>query len=690
LDENYLTGRRKPGVKIELSKLKGDAYKDQLTPFDGLWGFSPEMDYYHGTIFRFPLRTAQSALRPGKFLLDSIAVREKLDEFLRADGRVSLLFLENIRTIDFTIYGEAAPQWSIMVDAGIERDIFGRARCMISKCMNGLTAIYEDNWWINIQNLTQVPTEYQYHYQTNMKREQCGIAAWIPPPKDKEDTVFSNAPVPRFFSTLPLPLPLKTELPVHIHASFLLPSHRNSVTIEHSAREEGADWNKWLLTDPIPKLYLEFLNHLAMESHEPGMYYQYWPQTRPQGQQHSDLIYSSFWDMLPNSSCRLFPASPQFETTLAEGRRTEITKTKRESSKRFVDPDVLEINVAMFDLLPADQSEVLNPVLGFLIPKLVRVPLGIREELLSRKIEVNLVSPASLRKLFQSHNASEALEKAAIKNPDVLETLLRIIKPVSDHEFKELDGCRVLQLADGSLGTLRLIDTIKCSDYYYSANHEEIKLFDFASGLLVDRLPPGKDLKRAVLVFNQFNVTQLSLSRIGKLLERQWLKESICTNEMNAWLSKFWQYWRRNDDKEGLDVKTTFMSDLGIHQHPVFEATCRGKSNYINPEMLGTLASVIDPNNLQERKLCDKFPGLHIFNRNFLPTYLRAEESLNNLESFVRLIKSISGLAKLERICLDVYIKKYLHPGDLEVLSTTWTEYHVQLLTVLDVRHFRN
>jgi sacsin len=125
LDDNYLTGRRKPGVKIELSKLKGDAYKDQLAPFEGLWGFSPEMDYYHGTIFRFPLRTAQSALRPGKSLLDSIAVREKLDEFLRADGRVSLLFLENIRTVDFTIYGEAAPQWSITVDAGSERDISG-------------------------------------------------------------------------------------------------------------------------------------------------------------------------------------------------------------------------------------------------------------------------------------------------------------------------------------------------------------------------------------------------------------------------------------------------------------------------------------------------------------------------------------------------------------------------------------
>jgi sacsin len=211
-----------------------------------------------------------------------------------------------------------------------------------------------------------------------------------------------------------------------------------------------------------------------------------------------------------------------------------MTETKRESSKRFLDPDVLEISVAMFDLLPADQSEVLNPVLSLLIPKLVRIPLGIREELLSRKIEVNLITPASLRKLFQSHNASEALEKAAIKNPEVLETLLRIIKPVSDHEFKELDGCHVLRLADGSLGTLRLIDTIKCSNYYYSANHEEIKLFGFASGLLVDRLPPGKDFKRAVLRYIQFNVTQLSLSRIGKLLERRRLKESACTNEMNA------------------------------------------------------------------------------------------------------------------------------------------------------------
>jgi len=38
LDVNPRTGFRKPGVKIEISKLKGP-FADQLAPFEGLWGF---------------------------------------------------------------------------------------------------------------------------------------------------------------------------------------------------------------------------------------------------------------------------------------------------------------------------------------------------------------------------------------------------------------------------------------------------------------------------------------------------------------------------------------------------------------------------------------------------------------------------------------------------------------------------
>jgi sacsin len=68
LPRNQIKGKRKPGVKLEISKLKY-ACGDQLAPFEGLWGYTQGFDNYPGTIFRFPLRTAelcQSILRTSK------------------------------------------------------------------------------------------------------------------------------------------------------------------------------------------------------------------------------------------------------------------------------------------------------------------------------------------------------------------------------------------------------------------------------------------------------------------------------------------------------------------------------------------------------------------------------------------------------------------------------------------------
>ena len=92
---NYRTGRRMPGVKIELSRLRSTC-PDQLAPFDGLWGYSREREFYEGTIFRFPLRpsTVHSRLRESKTPLDYTAAQRYMEEFLD-EARISLIFLRN-------------------------------------------------------------------------------------------------------------------------------------------------------------------------------------------------------------------------------------------------------------------------------------------------------------------------------------------------------------------------------------------------------------------------------------------------------------------------------------------------------------------------------------------------------------------------------------------------------------------
>jgi sacsin len=650
---NYCTGRRKPGVKIELSKLKG-AYAGHLTPFEGLWGFSRDLDEYPGTIFRFPLRSrsAQSKLRENFPSLDAQGVRDHLGKFLEEEGRIALLFVRKIQLMDFQIRGElgdALPRWTVEASSVELALNFSRwTYCSMTKWTGGKRETHKDRWLVAIEDLTDHPKHPQ-HMRT-MKNIECGIAALVTDENSGPATIFKDAPIPKFFSNLPLPY--GTNLPVHIHATFLLASDRTSMamSIEESMREEGVEWNKWLYAEAIPKLYLEFLEELAHRNLETKQYFEYWPRDSASKGPLSEQISCSFWRLLQKSSCRLFPVS----------QRTRATEKKKHSA-----PNYVEISDAIFDLLPEEESKVLKEVLESQIPTLIRAPDTIRSQLMSRKMKIESITPKRLRELSKQVEASKFLEKATSKDPNLLGTFLKIIQPVVDHDFMELDGCRILPLADGTLGTLRLVDPSKSIQYYYMANKEEIKLFNFASGLLIG-LERGMALLKKVMDYNKFNLAVLGLSDIGKLLERQNFGNKIPNTEMNTWLGQFWDYWRRNDVLS-LGKETTFKSGVRIQSYPVFEATCDGVREYMEPEKLETLPSIIRPTKSEQRAVCDKFPGIYMFNFEFLPTHLRTEASLDNRASFIRFIKAIYKLAMNERVRLEVYVRDHLKPLDLKV-----------------------
>ncbi len=166
-----------------------------------------------------------------------------------------------------------------------------------------------------------------------MKDVECGIAALLPDEKCEQTRIFSNPIVPKFFSTLALPF--ASGLPVHIHATFLISGDRESIPIEDSMREAGAEWNKWLLVSAIPRLFLAFLEDISMRV-EKDIYFTFWPQNPLPKGSLSELIVSSFWKLLSESSCRLFP----------------ITTPSGIKSKSRQPPTLLEINGATFDLLP--------------------------------------------------------------------------------------------------------------------------------------------------------------------------------------------------------------------------------------------------------------------------------------------------------------------------------------------------
>jgi sacsin len=582
--------------------------------------------------------------------LDYEATGRCLDNFLEKEGRISLLFLRNIQSMDFKVHGTEEARWSIHSEK--RWTYSGWTYCTISKCMDEKPKVtFKDRWRVAIEDPDNLPSELQYRHKRTMKDVECGIAALVPDPKFEQTPIFKSDPIPRFFSTLPLTF--STNLPVHIHATFALASDRASIPIEDSMQEDGAKWNKWLLSSAIPQFYLHFLEDIGRETIELRDPFEFWPKDSPPQGYLSEPIFTSFWQTLPKSSCQLFPVTRQ---------------VKAAQLKKREPPKLVTVIEAVFDLLDERISMALREILESQIPTLVRAPMKIRSRL-QTGMEVKSVTPKRLRELFREESASKCLENTALEDPTVLEILLGLISPSRDAEFTELDGCRILPLADRTLGTLRLATIHKQADCYLVANQEELELFHFALGRLV-ALKPGKHFKKAILDSAKFNVTRLDLFNLGTLLGRMDFGDRSATVKMDTWLNKFWDYCRRAEELQ-FNTKSVFTSSPDIRCRPIFRATRGGVSSYIEPERLDLLPAVIEPDKLQQRSLCAKFPGIYMFSFSCLPQYLRsAEICLDTCASFARFITTITKLAKQEGAGLDVYIRRYLGTAEIKVCLT--------------------
>lgn len=633
-----------PGVKIKLSRLKTYCL-DQLAPFEGLWGYSRELEYYEGTIFRFPLRpaTVHSRLRESKMPLDYDVAKSYMEQFL-SEARISLLFLRSVRSIDFKIFGDVHTQWSITSSGGRMNDDFSyRTVCTVTKGdgSDPNTRI-EDRWWTAIQDTMGCPTELLHRYERTMKDAECGIAALVSSiPASK----FSAAPKARIFSSLPLPS--QWGLPVHVHATFITYGDRNSIMIESSDRKDGADWNKWLLTSAIPSLYLHFLEDLARQVGQGA--FRFWPKDVPPKDTLSELVYTSFWEKLRSSSCCLYPLA----------RQPEIKKGQP--------PKLLELKEATFDFLPNARWHMLRKILESQIPTLVRVPPAVAKKLLSPPPILASVTPSLLRKMFQSEVAAEHLAKIESRFK-AIEVLLKEIIPKCDADFEELNGCRVIPLADSTMGMLSIQNSLQPNITYYIASKREVELFDFASELLTLE-DQGSDFKAKLFDYHKkFNLKRLDLSDVGTLLGKKNFQEITPTSEFDTWLRQFWMFWHEREINSKESVETIFKSALGVNNYPILEATCHGVKTYLRPSDLGSLPSVVEPVDEQHKTMCDKMSGLYILNTDYMPLYVKeAEASLKNVSSFTRLIKSLSVLALQQAGGLETFIREIFGEVELKV-----------------------
>jgi sacsin len=642
LPKNKIKGKRKPGVKLELSKLK-NVCPDQLAPFEGLWDYQQDLDYFPGTIFRFPLRARQSKskLRVTKKDLDRDRVRRLMGSYFQ-QARISLLFLRRINAIDFKIYGKSNSGWSVTRKQPVDEDFMSFSNWMVCSFTNDMDSDIpitgRDKWWVAIEDLRPDTSRLPFSPRRVTKNVESGIAALVssisnnsnPPPKVYQ---------PRMFSVLPLPI--FSDLPIYIHATFSLSGDRQSLIVdEHGQESHGSKWNRYLLETALPKLYLSFLDDLGGRISQDV--FRFWPQEDPPKRSCSEILCSAFWKELPKSSRRLFPKA---QPDSVSGQRRA--------------PELFDINKAIFDFLPNGQSDVLAPLLLSFEVKLVRhIPTEISKHL--RKIpEVNYVTGSMLRKLFKLESATLLLQNEMSKNPSILETLLDLAVPVGD-DLGELDGCCFLPLADGTLGTLRLLSSSITAITYYVASANEMKLFEFSSGLLL--APKAHKPFREVFKSGKFNLEKLHHRHVRKLLEKR-SAPTAANPRANKWLTEFWDFWNKHPES------SVPLLESDIEDCVLLQARCHRAEMYLTPSQFQELPAVVESSIEEHQLLSRKIPGLFLLNQTFMPATLKESEgSFFRINSFIRFIRAVKALAVTNGVEMGAFLKTHLTPVDLKVI----------------------
>ena len=617
---------------------------DQLAPFEGLWGYNRDLDDYSGTIFRFPLRTGttKSKMRAHKIDLDANMVRRRLENYFD-EARISLLFLRRISSIDFKVHGRVNCEWSISKQGPLDEDPISFSQgmtCSFTKSISsGHQVTGKDKWWVVVEDLQPKTDHLPYNPGRVMKNVECGVAGLV---STKFDTISPEIESPKainpcMFSTLPLPI--SSDLPVCIHATFSLSGDRQSLIVdEHGLESHGSKWNRYLLQSALPELYLSFLDDIGRHVRQDVLCF--WPQEDPPRRSCSELLCSSFWKELPKNSGRFFP----------KARSVSILGQRQP-------PVLFDIHQATFDFLPKSHSDMLAPLLLSLDVNLVRnIPKYIARNL-KELPEVNSVTGQLLRKLFKSEKSRLRLQEERSKNPRILDHLLDQLIPVGG-DLGDLDGCHVIPLANGTMGTLKLLSPSATPFYYYFASEHEKKLFDFASGLLV---PPGFSKKfEKILSYEKFNVERLRLRHVCKLLERRTTPTGV-NPEVDEWLAEFWDYWNKSSE----DIAPSYIDDLP----EVFRAIYDTTGVYLKPSHLPFLPAVVEPSIPEHLQLCGKFPGLWRLNNKFMPETLKeCESSFLTSASFCRFIRALKTLASKGWETLGGFVKKHLAIEDLKVL----------------------
>ncbi|KAJ7749524.1 hypothetical protein DFH07DRAFT_942043 [Mycena maculata] len=297
-----LKGQPRTSLLMRLSDIS-KRYPDHLSCFDSLHGFSKFNPYYHGTLFRLPLRTQSSAISP-----TALSITQCLDllngpYFGLARDSMFFTCLEDVSAQQRSPTGHVTPLWSVSASRKIANGT-DRPEIVTLELADEQHSEKSSQLWLITKSTTSpscAPPECE-KVLVGMKLHMSKVGLVVRMAFLLEQTKSSEHPSHYFFSSLRLPV--RTSLPAHIHAQFSLASDRRQIRFDppdsSGSRIPQAAFNHWILARLVPPLYVSSIGCVSkMHSNKDPM--PWWPNMAGTDQISRTIIHA-FYELLPTST----------------------------------------------------------------------------------------------------------------------------------------------------------------------------------------------------------------------------------------------------------------------------------------------------------------------------------------------------------------------------------------------------
>ena len=454
--------RGESGQWFDISELWG---QDGLAPFHGRSGFNADMTSdYSGTLFRFPLRDAPSALSENVY---TVLKLHELFAALKEEAKFLLLFLRSIDTIEAVeLLPNGGEQKFFQVKIAEREQTYRDRKHFMDRLKSAhKSQSYSISQHINVVTNFHVAVTDGGHTTRShwLVANQVGspssnvhtaavkqhVFPWVGVALELKD---GTAPNPtssgRVFCFLPMPAEASSPLPVHVNGTFGLNDDRRTLKWPGIERiiDSTAEWNTLLVSELLPPCYALLLNR-AKDLLAPKDYYSAWPEV-------SRVQYSDWKDLL----------LPLFRVLMSQ----PVVWTERSDTKvgSWIVP-----SEGMFIPKAGNFSLIVHHILSSCGVKLVDVPPRIWEALRLAGISPTQVTPSLTRHHIRKQGSSYT---SVYINAHDKHELLRYC--LTDENYSDLKGLFLLPLADGRF--------VQFESLYYVSQYHYLCSEDYPQDLL--------------------------------------------------------------------------------------------------------------------------------------------------------------------------------------------------------------